>query len=129
VVNRPLNTSDENMFIIVGLKSYSIRAHLIQFPLVVHATRIQLRYTRSYGDAAVVLLLMYQSRELFMPCTFMNVCTAEATYIDRFVHIVNSELSGNQYALSTQHYSNFTHTQDGAVLLRSDKVGRMGEQG
>jgi len=43
------------------------------------------------------------------------------SYLDRFVHILNSEISNNAYGLSTLHYSNFTHYQTGDVLIRWER--------
>ena len=58
--------SDEDVAIVQGglKESFSIRRHLIQFPLIITANRITLRYTRSYGDPQLVLVVMFQSREL-----------------------------------------------------------------
>lgn len=46
---------------------------------------------------------------------------SELNYQDRFLHILNSEISGNQYALATSHYSNFSH-MDGSIVIRQEQV-------
>lgn len=38
-------------------------------------------------------------------------------YLDRFVHFYRSEVTNNQYAISSVHYSNWT-TQNGDLLNR-----------
>lgn len=63
VVNRPLNTSDEDILIVSGIQSWSVRNDLLKFPQVIPARSVKLIYHRSYGEPAVVLLFMYHNRQ------------------------------------------------------------------
>lgn len=62
-----------------------------------------MRYTRSYGQPKLVLLILFLDAQ---------------EYLDRFMHVYESVIRRNQYAISAIHYNNLTFVDNGAVLGR-----------
>jgi hypothetical protein len=129
-VNRPNNESDEDVILedgqtnrffsshlfthwqlalhIVSLsflpsRRWSVRNNTIQFPLLANGPRLKLSYRRSFGQPSLILLVLFLDHQ---------------EYLDRFVHIYDSVIRDNQYAISAIHHSNQTLTEDSAILNR-----------
>lgn len=64
---------------------------------------LRMRYTRSYGRPKLILLVLFLDAQ---------------EYLDRFMHVYESVIRRNQYAISAVHYSNLTFADNGAVLGR-----------
>ncbi|KHN76830.1 hypothetical protein Tcan_11223 [Toxocara canis] len=96
--------SDEDIFITDPNenKQWSVRKDAIQFPIVSSSSDLRLRYTRTYGNPEVVLLILFLDAQ---------------EYLDRFVHVYRSVINENQYGLSSVHYSLFNFA-DGTILNR-----------
>lgn len=62
-----------------------------------------MRYTRSYGDTKLVLLVLFLDAQ---------------EYLDRFTHIYESIIRKNQYAISAVYYNNLMFENSGDVLGR-----------
>ncbi|VDM99758.1 unnamed protein product [Thelazia callipaeda] len=104
VVNRASDESDEDIILIdknAKIK-WSVRNDLIQFPILSLSNKLQLKYTRTYGKPSVIILVLFLDAQ---------------EYLDRFVHIYQSEMIENQYAISSVHYSNWT-SENGDYLNR-----------
>ncbi|CAD5226291.1 unnamed protein product [Bursaphelenchus okinawaensis] len=104
LVHRPNNESDEDVILIdhQGHKVWSARKNPIDFPIQSAGPALTLRYTRSYGQPKVILLVLFLDTQ---------------EYLDKFVHVYQSVVDNNQYGVSAIHYSNLTFS-DGTVLNR-----------
>ncbi|TKR61179.1 hypothetical protein L596_028324 [Steinernema carpocapsae] len=104
IVNRPGNDSDEDALFIdyQSGRQWSVRQNPIDFPFVSLGNRLTMRYTRSYGQPKLIILILYLDAQ---------------EYLDKFVHVYQSEIADNQYGISSIHYSNLS-LPDGAVLNR-----------
>ena len=104
IVNRANNESDEDaiFFDRQAGKQWSVRNNVIEFPIVSAGNRLTLRYTRSYGAPKMILLILFLDAQ---------------EYLDRFIHVYESVIQKNQYAVSAVHYSNLTF-DDGTILNR-----------
>uniref|UniRef100_A0AC35U2L2 Beta_helix domain-containing protein n=1 Tax=Rhabditophanes sp. KR3021 TaxID=114890 RepID=A0AC35U2L2_9BILA len=107
LVNRASNMSDEEVLItdISTGQSWSVTKNTIEFPVISKGNRLSLKYTRSYGKPQLILLILFLDTQ---------------EYLDRFVHVYESEINGNQYAISSIHYSNLTY-HDGTILSRKSQ--------
>ncbi|CAJ0561234.1 unnamed protein product, partial [Mesorhabditis spiculigera] len=95
IVNPASNVSDEEAIItdpITG-KTYSVRKNQIEFPVTSKGQSLHLRYTRSWGQPKMVLLVLFLDAQ---------------EYLDRFVHVLESRIDNNQYGVSSIHYNNQT---------------------
>ncbi|VBB30847.1 unnamed protein product [Acanthocheilonema viteae] len=99
VINRVNEESDEDILLIdnIGKKNWSVRYDLIHFPIISLSNTLQLKYTRTYGKPSVIILVLFLDGQ---------------EYLNRFVHIYQSEVINNQYAISAVHYSNWTIKND-----------------
>uniref|UniRef100_A0A915PUQ6 SRCR domain-containing protein n=1 Tax=Setaria digitata TaxID=48799 RepID=A0A915PUQ6_9BILA len=99
VINRVSDESDEDILLIdnIGKKHWSVRNDLISFPILSVSNMLKLKYTRTYGKPSVIILVLFLDAQ---------------TYLNRFVHIYQSEINNNQYAISSVHYSNWTTGND-----------------
>uniref|UniRef100_A0A0M3IM39 SRCR domain-containing protein n=1 Tax=Ascaris lumbricoides TaxID=6252 RepID=A0A0M3IM39_ASCLU len=104
IVNRVGQRSDEDILIVDknGNEEWSVRKDAIQFPIVSSSSNLEMRYTRTYGNPEVVLLVLFLDAQ---------------EYLDRFVHVYRSVIQTNQYGLSSMHYSDFNFA-DGTILNR-----------
>ncbi|CAG9540523.1 unnamed protein product, partial [Cercopithifilaria johnstoni] len=95
VINRVNEESDEDILLIdnIGKKNWSVRNDLINFPIISLSNTLQLKYTRTYGKPSVIILVLFLNAQ---------------EYLNRFVHVYQSEIINNQYAVSSVHYSNWT---------------------
>lgn len=98
------NESDEDAIIVdpSNGRRWSARANAIEFPIQASGPTLRLRYTRSYGQPRLVMLVLFLDAQ---------------EYLDRFVHVYESVIDGNQYGVTATHYSNLTFN-DGAILNR-----------
>ncbi|KAI1717620.1 scavenger receptor cysteine-rich domain-containing protein [Ditylenchus destructor] len=105
IVNRAHNESDEDAIFIdkqTG-RRWSARQNVIEFPIVSSGQKFGMQYRRSYGPTSLIILVLFLDAQ---------------EYLDRFVHVYDSTIRGNQYGVSAVHYSNLTFVDDGAVLNR-----------
>uniref|UniRef100_A0A0N4ZT88 SRCR domain-containing protein n=1 Tax=Parastrongyloides trichosuri TaxID=131310 RepID=A0A0N4ZT88_PARTI len=104
LVNRAGNETDEEAVLTdySTRQSWSVRQNTIEFPFISKGNKLSLKYTRSYGKPKLILLVLFLDTQ---------------EYLDRFVHIYESEIKSNQYAVSSIHYSNLTY-EDGTILIR-----------
>ncbi|KAK0410181.1 hypothetical protein QR680_004996 [Steinernema hermaphroditum] len=104
IVNRPGNDSDEDAIFTdyqTG-RQLSLRQNPIDFPFVSSGNRLSMKYTRSFGEPKMIILILFLDAQ---------------EYLDRFLHVYRSEIADNQYGISSIHYSNLS-LSDGAVLNR-----------
>uniref|UniRef100_A0A914RU07 SRCR domain-containing protein n=1 Tax=Parascaris equorum TaxID=6256 RepID=A0A914RU07_PAREQ len=79
---------------------------------------LELRYTRTYGNPEVVLLVLFLDEELKVYLRSTDgIVVLTQEYLDRFVHVYRSVIQTNQYGLSSVHYSDFNFA-DGTILNR-----------
>ncbi|VDK79012.1 unnamed protein product, partial [Onchocerca ochengi] len=99
VINRVNEESDEDILLIdnIGKKNWSVRNDLIHFPILSISNTLQLKYTRTYGKPSVIILVLFLDAQ---------------EYLNRFVHVYQSEIISNQHAISSIHYSNWTIRND-----------------
>ncbi|VDM92148.1 unnamed protein product [Litomosoides sigmodontis] len=99
VINRVNEGSDEDIILIdnIGKKNWSVRNDLIHFPILSLSNTLQLKYTRTYGKPSVIILVLFLDAQ---------------EYLNRFVHVHQSEIVSNQYAISSVHYSNWAMKND-----------------
>ncbi|CAJ0963174.1 unnamed protein product, partial [Mesorhabditis belari] len=104
IVNPASNASDEDALITdpITNKVYSVRKNQIEFPITSRGNQMRLRYTRSHGMPKMVLLVLFLDSQ---------------EYLDRFVHVHDSRIDNNQYAISSTHYNNLT-LSDGTFTNR-----------
>ena len=65
---------------------------------------MRLTYKRSKGKYSLVLLILFLDHQ---------------EYLDRFLHVYDSVVSENQYAVSAVHHSNLTLIDHSAIVNRS----------
>uniref|UniRef100_A0A915M244 SRCR domain-containing protein n=1 Tax=Meloidogyne javanica TaxID=6303 RepID=A0A915M244_MELJA len=105
LINRPNNESDEDAILEdrqTGNK-WSARHNTFNFPLVSFGPKMRLTYKRSKGKYSLVLLVLFLDHQ---------------EYLDRFLHVYDSIISENQYAVSAVHHSNLTLIDDSAIVNR-----------
>uniref|UniRef100_A0A914PMW4 Uncharacterized protein n=1 Tax=Panagrolaimus davidi TaxID=227884 RepID=A0A914PMW4_9BILA len=104
IVNRANNESDEDAIFRDSQagKHWSVKHNTVQFPIVSTGNKLSMKYTRSYGDPKLIVLILFLDAQ---------------EYLDRFIHVYESVIRHNQYGVSAVHYSNLTF-QDGTVLNR-----------
>ncbi|KRY89173.1 HHIP-like protein 1 [Trichinella pseudospiralis] len=109
LVNRPSNSSDENVLLYdhgeMG-RTISLRDNFIEFPFVTSGGVVKLHYTRSYGPARIALLVFHLNN---------------FEYLDPFLHMRACNIENNQYGVSAIHYSSF-YRADGSILLRNRRT-------
>ncbi|VDM08815.1 unnamed protein product [Wuchereria bancrofti] len=99
VINRVNEESDEDILLMdnIGKKNWSVRSDLIHFPILSVSNTLQLKYTRTYGKPSVIILVLFLDAQ---------------EYLNRYVHVYQSEIINNRYAISSIHYSNWTNQND-----------------
>nr|CAD2174347.1 unnamed protein product [Meloidogyne enterolobii] len=105
LINRPNNESDEDAILEdrqTGNK-WSARHNTFNFPLVSFGPKMRLTYKRSKGKYSLVLLVLFLDHQ---------------EYLDRFLHVYDSIISENQYAVSAVHHSNLTLIDYSAIVNR-----------
>ncbi|KRY48455.1 HHIP-like protein 1, partial [Trichinella britovi] len=110
LVNRPSNSSDENVLIYDHgqiARTISLRDNFIEFPFVTSGGVVKLHYSRSYGPARIALLVFHLNN---------------FEYLDPFLHMRACTIENNQYGVSAIHYSSFYRVDDGSILLRNRRT-------
>ncbi|KRX14147.1 HHIP-like protein 1 [Trichinella nelsoni] len=110
LVNRPSNSSDENVLIYDHgqiARTISLRDNFIEFPFVTSGGVVKLHYSRSYGPARIALLVFHLNN---------------FEYLDPFLHMRACTIENNQYGVSAIHYSSFYRADDGSILLRNRRT-------
>jgi hypothetical protein len=64
---------------------------------------MRLNYKRSKGKYSLILLILFLDHQ---------------EYLDRFLHVYDSIINENQYAISAVHHSNLTLNDHSAIVNR-----------